>query len=434
LLSRLRKSLIATSVAALCAAAVAGFAPEGNAGGETRTLSLVHVHTGEKLTITYKKNGRYIPSAMTRINYFLRDWRRNKPTTMDPRTVDLMWELYADLGSKVPIRIISGYRSAETNGMLKRIGRNVAKKSQHTAGKAIDMFFPDVKLARIRNSAIVREVGGVGYYPAGEGGFVHIDSGSVRYWPRPSDNQLAQIFREYKDTIGARGKGGGTLLASREVAEPEEAAPTGKKPKSAIQMVASLLSPDAAEEETAPAATEANITLPRAKPVFATLAEAPPALNVPLPKSRPASILASLEAPTIVPASESFSGDNFQTASTPDALGGADMAMRPSTAMDEASAQSNDGAKGGLLDPASSTTPLRMASLEPADLRSMLDLFQEQDQHDDEGQDVATKGGPVSNFLAKSDRLAPGDSISLRVQRASKMDPLFAADAPLPFD
>ena len=42
---------------------------------------------------------------------------------MDPRTVDLMWELYADLGSKVPIRIISGYRSAETNSMLKRIGR-----------------------------------------------------------------------------------------------------------------------------------------------------------------------------------------------------------------------------------------------------------------------------------------------------------------------
>jgi hypothetical protein len=64
----------------------------------------------------------------------------------------------------------------------------------------------------------------------------------------------------------------------------------------------------------------------------------------------------------------------------------------------------------------------------------MMELFQEQDQHDDEGQDAATKGGPVSNFLAKSDRLAPGDSVSLRVQRANKMDPLFAADAPLPFE
>jgi uncharacterized protein YcbK (DUF882 family) len=434
LLSRLRKSLIATSVAALCAAAVAGFAPEGNAGGETRTLNMVHVHTGEKLTITYKKNGRYIPSAMARINYFLRDWRKNKPTTMDPRTVDLMWELYADLGSKVPIRIISGYRSAETNGMLKRIGRNVAKKSQHTAGKAIDMYFPDVKLARIRNSAIVREVGGVGYYPGGDGGFVHIDSGSVRYWPRPSDSQLADIFRDYKDTIGARVRGGGTLLASREVAEPEEATPTGKKPKSAMQMVASLLSPDAAQEETAPAPTPTNITLPRAKPALATLAEAPPALNVPLPKSRPVSVVASLETPTIAPTAESFSDDNFQTASTTQALDQDDIAMRPSTAADEPSAQSNHAAKAGLLGRTNTPEPLRMASLEPADLRSMFELFQEQDQHDDEGQDPATKGGPISNFLAKSDRLAPGDSISLRVQRATKMDSLSAADQPLSFD
>jgi uncharacterized protein YcbK (DUF882 family) len=414
LLSRLRKSLIATSVAALCAAAVAGFAPQGNAGGETRTLSMVHVHTGEKLTITYKKNGRYIPSAMKRINYFLRDWRKNKPTTMDPRTVDLMWELYADLGSKVPIRIISGYRSAETNSMLKRIGRNVAKKSQHTAGKAIDMFFPDVSLARLRNSAIVREVGGVGYYPGGGGGFVHIDSGSVRYWPRPSDGQLAKIFREYKDTIGARVRGGGNLLASREVPEAEETLPSDKKPKSAMQMVASLLSPDDEETETAPAASAANVTLPRAKPIFATLAAIQPAINVPIPKSRPAAMVASLEVPAVVPVAETFSNDNLQATPASAAPTQTDMAMLPASA--------------------ETAAPLRMASLEPSDMRDMLELFQEQDQHDDEGQDAATKGGPISNFLAKSDRLSPGDSISLRVQRASKMDPLFAADQPLPFD
>lgn len=434
MLSRLRKSLIATSLAALCAASVAGFSAPGNAGGETRTLSMVHVHTGEKLTITYKKNGRYIPSAMTRINHFLRDWRKNKPTTMDPRTVDLMWELYADLGSKVPIRIISGYRSAETNNMLKRIGRNVAKTSQHTAGKAIDMFFPDVKLARLRNSAIVREVGGVGYYPGGGGGFVHIDSGNVRYWPRPSDSQIAQIFRDYKGTIGAR-LNGGTLLASREVPEPQEdAAPTGKKPKSAVQLVASLLSPDS-ETDAAPAPQAAPV-LPRAKPVFASVAQAP-TLAVPLPKARPAALVASLDAPNITPVSESLSGGNFavEAAASPAALTKLDMAaMRPSTAPDEASDQSNGSAKGGLLAPVRTNVPLRTASLDTADLGAMLEIFQEQDERDDEGQDAATKGGPVTNFLAKSDRLAPGDGVSLRVQRAAKRDPLYAADAPLPFD
>ena len=70
-----------------------------DAAGENRTISLYHVHTKESLTITYKVNGRYIPSAMTKINHLMRDWRRNEIIKMDPETVDLMWELHADLGS-----------------------------------------------------------------------------------------------------------------------------------------------------------------------------------------------------------------------------------------------------------------------------------------------------------------------------------------------
>ena len=51
-------------------------------------------------------------------------------TAVDPKTVDLMWELHADLGSKAPIHIICGYRSATTNAMLKKIGRNVARQGK----------------------------------------------------------------------------------------------------------------------------------------------------------------------------------------------------------------------------------------------------------------------------------------------------------------
>ena len=163
------------------------------------------MHTKESLAITYKKNGRYIPSALQKINYVLRDWRRNEVISIDPKTIDLMWELHADLGSQAPIHIICGYRSAATNGMLKKIGRNVAKQSMHIRGKAIDLYFPDVPVAKLRGSAIVRQVGGVGYYPrSGTSGFVHIDSGKVRYWPRPNETQLAQIMKDYKKTLGAR--------------------------------------------------------------------------------------------------------------------------------------------------------------------------------------------------------------------------------------
>ena len=140
-----------------------------HSGGETRTLSLYHIHTKERLTITYMKDGKYIPSAMKKINYLMRDWRRNEVITISPRTIDLMWELHADLGSKRPVHIVSGYRSPKTIAFLKKIGRNVAKKSQHMVGHAIDLYFPDVPTIKIRNSALVRQVGGVGYYRSGGG-------------------------------------------------------------------------------------------------------------------------------------------------------------------------------------------------------------------------------------------------------------------------
>ena len=189
------------------------------AAGETRTISLYHTNTKESLTVTYMVNGRYVPSAMKQLNYLLRDWRRNEVITIDPRVIDLVWELHADLGSRAPINIVCGYRSAATNGFLKRIGRGVAKKSQHILGKAIDINFPDVPTRKIRNIALVRQFGGVGYYPtSGPRGFVHVDSGNVRQWgPTISSTEMAQIFSEGRRVISARlARSGNVMVASNE--------------------------------------------------------------------------------------------------------------------------------------------------------------------------------------------------------------------------
>lgn len=207
-IQRWKRTAVSTAVAALLGAGVfIGLNDSALSGGETRTLSIYQIHTKERLTITYMKRGKYIPSAMKKINYILRDWRRNEVITMSPKTIDLMWELHADLGSKSPIHIVSGYRSPRTNAFLKKIGRNVARKSQHMVGHAIDLYFPDVPSIKIRNSALVRQVGGVGYYSSGGGptGFVHIDSGRVRHWgPAISKAQMAKIMRDYRKTVGAR--------------------------------------------------------------------------------------------------------------------------------------------------------------------------------------------------------------------------------------
>ena len=273
-----------------------GFGNDATAGGETRTLSLYHVHTKESLTITYKVNGRYIPSALEKINYLLRDWRRSEVIRIDPKTIDLMWELHADLGSTRPVHIICGYRSPKTNSFLKRIGRNVAKKSQHMVGKAIDLYFPDVPTEKLRNSALVRQVGGVGYYrSSGPSGFVHIDSGNVRMWPRVSPTQLARIFRDYRKTIGAR------LNSQDEIMVATNEAPDQGAMQAKMASLAGSYGED--EDETANSTQSANSTesadadngvkapTPRVKPAVQRPAEVVEAYPVPLPRPKPIEVL-----------------------------------------------------------------------------------------------------------------------------------------------
>ncbi len=274
------------------------FAERTVAAGETRTLSLYHVHTKESLVITYKRNGRYLPSALEKINFIMRDWRKNQSTAIDPKTVDLMWELHADLGSKAPIHIICGFRSASTNAMLKKIGRNVARQSMHISGKAIDLYFPDVPVAKLRGSAIVRQAGGVGYYPrSGVSGFVHIDSGNVRYWPRPSATQMADIHRDFRKTIGARMTNG--YMVAQVETDPNASV---TKASGTVQMAAADFGrDDEAEEMSAVTASLPKSTL------GVELASAYP---VPTPRARPIEVmfLASMQ---VEPASAPPTTPNF---------------------------------------------------------------------------------------------------------------------------
>ncbi len=168
------------------------------ANGDTRTLTFVSHHTNESASFTFRANGYYDEAELEKLNWFMRDWRTNEQVKMDPRLFDILWDVYRQSGSSQPIDVLSAYRSPQTNAMLRRRSRQVAEHSQHMQGKAIDAHFIDVGPGPIRDIAMRMQEGGVGFYPIGATPWVHVDSGTVRYWPRMSRSALARLFPDGK--------------------------------------------------------------------------------------------------------------------------------------------------------------------------------------------------------------------------------------------
>lgn len=145
-----------------------------------RSLKFDNLHTGEKLTLDYWTNGGYQPEALQAINQILRDFRTNTVHAIDPRLLDLLWQINGKLDTAQPFEVISGYRSPQTNHMLHERSSGVASGSLHMQGMAIDIRVPGQTLPDLHNVALKLGQGGVGYYPTSD--FVHVDVGRVRRW------------------------------------------------------------------------------------------------------------------------------------------------------------------------------------------------------------------------------------------------------------
>ncbi len=276
------------------------------ANGDTRTISLHHVHTGEDITITYKRNGRYDPEALKQLNWFLRDWRRNEATRMDPELIDVVWEVSRRVGDGTPVSVIGGYRAPGTNAMLRQRSKSVARNSLHMAGHAMDLYIPGASLEDLRVLGLRLQRGGVGYYPTSGSPFVHLDTGSIRHWPRMTHEQLARVFPDgrtvhipsdgqplsgYALALADVEKHGGTPgRASMEAAQQAGLA-IESKPKR--NFLAALFGKDNNDEDEADPATTAAVAsakpAPRGATVVSTVFTRPdPNRPVPTPRSAPA--------------------------------------------------------------------------------------------------------------------------------------------------
>ena len=145
-----------------------------------RSLSLVNVNTQETLTVTYWSDGAYHRDALNQLNHFLRDSQNNAETEMDPLLFDVLWHTMNICGFHGSVEVLSAYRSPTTNAWLASVSRGVARDSQHMNGNAMDIRFPGVPVFKIRQAARSLQMGGVGFYP--RSGFVHLDTGPIRYW------------------------------------------------------------------------------------------------------------------------------------------------------------------------------------------------------------------------------------------------------------
>ena len=150
------------------------------ASAASKSIAFVHTHTGESISVEFKRNGVFNLQAIAKLNQFLRDHRNGQAREMDPELFDILHEIQRRAGTDAPFHLISAYRSPETNEMLRRTTNGVAKKSMHTNGRAIDVRLPGVDTELLQRIALELEQGGVGYYQKSD--FIHVDTGRVRRW------------------------------------------------------------------------------------------------------------------------------------------------------------------------------------------------------------------------------------------------------------
>jgi uncharacterized protein YcbK (DUF882 family) len=280
------------------------------AEGDTRTLSFHHIHTNEDLTITYKVNGRYDDEALKKINWIMRDWRKNQSIAMDPHTIDILWDVHREVSAKEPIWIICGYRSPDTNAMLRRRSNGVAKFSQHMLGKAVDFYIPGAPLDQLREAGLRAQRGGVGFYPTSGSPFVHMDTGSVRHWPRMPEAQLARVLAKGPLPHGGSDRTTQVAALSNPIGPISKLMGFGTQPSAALNRAPAVASNGetaqtiaAAESNTIkPVVVAAAVPLPRVKPVAKPLpvtyeVASVTSKPVQLPPARTASLVAAPATP-----------------------------------------------------------------------------------------------------------------------------------------
>lgn len=146
-------------------------------------VHLRNANTSEETTLRFFEGGAYVEDSVRKLNWLFRDWRQEEAPQIDVR---LFWALAAIRGGAIQdghsgeILLLSGFRTKQTNELLRRMGYKAASNSYHLKAQASDIRLQGVPMEQLAEYAEWLEVGGVGRYKRSD--FVHIDSGPIRSW------------------------------------------------------------------------------------------------------------------------------------------------------------------------------------------------------------------------------------------------------------
>lgn len=153
-----------------------------------REITMVRPQSGERVALTYWKDGNRDASAYEQICLLLRDVQANQTARIDPQLIDTLWAAQAfcrRYGMSAPLEITSGFRTVQTNRNLIEKGIPAARQSLHTQAKAADFKLSGLHPERLGTLVQGFKAGGVGFYfriGANGGGWIHADTGPERSW------------------------------------------------------------------------------------------------------------------------------------------------------------------------------------------------------------------------------------------------------------
>ena len=179
-------------------------------------------------------------------------------------------------------------------------------------GHAMDFYIPGVPLEQIRVAGLRLQRGGVGFYPTSGSPFVHLDTGSIRHWPRMTHDQLARVFPDGRtvhlptdgtplkgyqlavadiqkrgDASDATGSGKTGFLASlfegKSADEDDEGAAPAAAAKSAPASVTAAAAPAKAPDVKAAEIKAPEVKIAEVKPADLKIVD-----TVPMPRAKPA--------------------------------------------------------------------------------------------------------------------------------------------------